>query len=214
MPHAEQCPRRSTLSPAPMIRIQAVTVSTSAAARRFRSPPSLAFWCVLYNSRQKTAEITAADAAFGTGAKAHVSDAANAANDALAPPQPHSVRLHRLDRGGAAGSVRRALALHFVVWTTLPALLYANLPLDLIEALTYRRMSSSATTSCRRCRGGWSRSCTRHSAPTPPLRAGASGGHYRFRRGVGDGAAAGRGDRHAHCRAHHRRHALPSSTRR
>jgi 4-amino-4-deoxy-L-arabinose transferase-like glycosyltransferase len=31
------------------------------------------------------------------------------------------------------------LALHFVVWTTLPALLYANLPLDLIEALTYGR---------------------------------------------------------------------------
>jgi 4-amino-4-deoxy-L-arabinose transferase-like glycosyltransferase len=29
------------------------------------------------------------------------------------------------------------LALHFVVWTALPALLYANLPLDLIEALTY-----------------------------------------------------------------------------
>jgi len=31
------------------------------------------------------------------------------------------------------------LALHFVVWTALPALLYANLPLDLIEALTYGR---------------------------------------------------------------------------
>ena len=31
------------------------------------------------------------------------------------------------------------LALHFVVWTVLPALLYANLPLDLIEALTYGR---------------------------------------------------------------------------
>jgi 4-amino-4-deoxy-L-arabinose transferase-like glycosyltransferase len=29
------------------------------------------------------------------------------------------------------------LALHFVVWTALPTLLYANLPLDLIEALTY-----------------------------------------------------------------------------
>jgi hypothetical protein len=29
------------------------------------------------------------------------------------------------------------LALHFVVWTALPALLYANLPLDLIEAVTY-----------------------------------------------------------------------------
>jgi len=31
------------------------------------------------------------------------------------------------------------LTLHFVVWTALPALLYANLPLDLIEALTYGR---------------------------------------------------------------------------
>jgi hypothetical protein len=29
------------------------------------------------------------------------------------------------------------LALHFTVWTALPALLYANLPLDLIEALIY-----------------------------------------------------------------------------
>jgi 4-amino-4-deoxy-L-arabinose transferase-like glycosyltransferase len=31
------------------------------------------------------------------------------------------------------------LAVHFAVWTALPALLYANLPLDLIEALTYGR---------------------------------------------------------------------------
>src|SRR3954447_19487654 len=31
------------------------------------------------------------------------------------------------------------LCLHFAVWTTLPALLYANLPLDLIEALMYGR---------------------------------------------------------------------------
>jgi len=31
------------------------------------------------------------------------------------------------------------LAMHFVVWTALPALLYANLPLDLIEALVYGR---------------------------------------------------------------------------
>ena len=31
------------------------------------------------------------------------------------------------------------LAVHCVVWTALPALLYANLPLDLIEALTYGR---------------------------------------------------------------------------
>ncbi|HMD73515.1 MAG TPA: hypothetical protein VKG05_06615, partial [Steroidobacteraceae bacterium] len=31
------------------------------------------------------------------------------------------------------------LALHFLVWTALPTLLYANLPLDLIEALIYGR---------------------------------------------------------------------------
>lgn len=31
------------------------------------------------------------------------------------------------------------LAIHFAVWTVLPALLYANLPLDLIEALVYGR---------------------------------------------------------------------------
>src|SRR5271170_5088729 len=31
------------------------------------------------------------------------------------------------------------LALHFAVWTALPTLLYANLPLDLIEALIYGR---------------------------------------------------------------------------
>jgi hypothetical protein len=31
------------------------------------------------------------------------------------------------------------LALHFAIWTALPTLLYANLPLDLIEALTYGR---------------------------------------------------------------------------
>ena len=39
-------------------------------------------------------------------------------------------------RPQAAGAF---LALHFAVWTALPALLYANLPLDLIEALTYGR---------------------------------------------------------------------------
>src|SRR5258708_16930663 len=31
------------------------------------------------------------------------------------------------------------LALHVVVWTALPTLLYPNLPLDMIEALTYGR---------------------------------------------------------------------------
>jgi hypothetical protein len=31
------------------------------------------------------------------------------------------------------------LALHLLIWTALPALLYPNLPLDLIAALTYGR---------------------------------------------------------------------------
>src|ERR1700733_8704956 len=39
-------------------------------------------------------------------------------------------------RGAAFGGF---LGLHFAVWTVLPALLYANLPLDLIEALTHGR---------------------------------------------------------------------------
>jgi 4-amino-4-deoxy-L-arabinose transferase-like glycosyltransferase len=52
--------------------------------------------------------------------------------------------------GGPAGAIRWIerrpgtafagfLALHFAIWTVLPALLYANLPLDLIEALVYGR---------------------------------------------------------------------------
>ena len=40
-------------------------------------------------------------------------------------------------RPGAAFGI--FLIVHFVVWTVLPALLYANLPLDLIEALVYGR---------------------------------------------------------------------------
>ena len=50
-------------------------------------------------------------------------------------------------KGGVAGFIERRpqaafgafLALHFAVWTALPAFLYANLPLDLIEAVTYGR---------------------------------------------------------------------------
>jgi Dolichyl-phosphate-mannose-protein mannosyltransferase len=49
--------------------------------------------------------------------------------------------------GGLIGWIERRpraafgwfLALHFAVWTALPTLLYANLPLDLIEALVYGR---------------------------------------------------------------------------
>src|SRR5436309_4860028 len=50
-------------------------------------------------------------------------------------------------RPGLVGAIERRpqasfagfLLLHFFVWTALPALLYPNLPLDLIEALTYGR---------------------------------------------------------------------------
>jgi 4-amino-4-deoxy-L-arabinose transferase-like glycosyltransferase len=50
-------------------------------------------------------------------------------------------------KGGLVGWIERRpgaafaafLAVHFTVWTVLPTLLYANLPLDLIEALTYGR---------------------------------------------------------------------------
>ncbi|MGC1447752.1 MAG: glycosyltransferase family 39 protein [Xanthobacteraceae bacterium] len=61
---------------------------------------------------------------------------------AAAKPAPKPAPLSRLwdgierrPRGAFAGF----LALHFAVWTALPALLYANLPLDLIEALIYGR---------------------------------------------------------------------------
>ena len=85
------------------------------------------------------------------------------------------------------------LALHLLVWTALPALLYPNLPLDLIEALTYGRE--------------WQLGYDK----LPPLpwwlvevvyrlvgrrrrllRAGAGRGGRRLRGGVGDRASAGR----------------------
>src|SRR6187455_3584239 len=54
-------------------------------------------------------------------------------------PAPDNVAV--LDRIVAAPGPALAaiLVLHAVVWTALPALLYANLPLDLIEALMYGR---------------------------------------------------------------------------
>jgi 4-amino-4-deoxy-L-arabinose transferase-like glycosyltransferase len=56
----------------------------------------------------------------------------------VAVPAPQSATAGWIERrpGAAFGGF---LALHFAVWTVLPALLYANLPLDLIEALTYGR---------------------------------------------------------------------------
>src|SRR5215469_3814756 len=70
---------------------------------------------------------------------------------AKSTPKPAATSLFATASKGGIGSVsswieRRPqaafsgfLALHFVVWTVLPTLLYANLPLDLIEALTYGR---------------------------------------------------------------------------
>src|SRR5580698_6814538 len=80
--------------------------SSSVHKRRGAASPLAAMAKLLlcfYNGRQGLQESTAADAAFGTGAKAHVG---NAANDACAPAGVRD-RLHRLDRGGAAGGVRR-----------------------------------------------------------------------------------------------------------
>src|SRR6202167_564702 len=56
----------------------------------------------------------------------------------VAVPAPQSGPAGWIERrpGAAFGGF---LALHFAVWTVLPALLYANLPLDLIEALSYGR---------------------------------------------------------------------------
>ena len=57
-------------------------------------------------------------------------------------PAPHPGFTHGLI-GWIEDAPRAAFAafltLHFVVWTALPTLLYANLPLDLIEAMTYGR---------------------------------------------------------------------------
>ena len=58
-----------------------------------------------------------------------------------ANPMPASRRLSILSRivAAPAQALGAILLLHAVVWTALPTLLYANLPLDLIEALTYGR---------------------------------------------------------------------------
>jgi hypothetical protein len=55
-----------------------------------------------------------------------------------APPGPISRVLGWIERKPQT-AFGAFLALHFAVWTALPALLYANLPLDLIEALIYGR---------------------------------------------------------------------------
>jgi hypothetical protein len=63
-----------------------------------------------------------------------------APDSAIAAPAPNS-----MPKAGPFAWIAREpdtafgafLALHFVVWTALPTVLYANLPLDLVEALTY-----------------------------------------------------------------------------
>src|ERR1700728_2198801 len=117
-----------------MIRIWSLAVSKSAAAPQARPPPWLSFCCAfitagrsgggrrLWNQREKLMsampqmpEITPLPRlAFGSGFVDWIETAPRAAFAAF-------------------------LALHFVFWTALPTLLYANLPLDLIEALTYGR---------------------------------------------------------------------------
>jgi hypothetical protein len=58
---------------------------------------------------------------------------------ALAPIPVHKRGLLAFIRHRPGAAFGAFLAVHFAVWTALPALLYANLPLDLIEALTYGR---------------------------------------------------------------------------
>jgi 4-amino-4-deoxy-L-arabinose transferase-like glycosyltransferase len=63
-----------------------------------------------------------------------------APDSAIAAPAPSSLpkpRLFAWIESQPDAAFGAFLALHFAVWTTLPTLLYANLPLDLIEALTY-----------------------------------------------------------------------------
>ncbi len=52
-------------------------------------------------------------------------------------PQSMSGLIAIIERRPQGATFAVFLALHVVVWTALPALLYPNLPLDLIEALTY-----------------------------------------------------------------------------
>jgi hypothetical protein len=69
-----------------------------------------------------------------------MSEPPNSAAAVAAPavPEPATGLIAWIQRRpGAAFGV--FLTVHFAVWTALPSLLYANLPLDLIEALTYGR---------------------------------------------------------------------------
>src|SRR6202163_995209 len=120
--------------PARMIRIRAVAVSTSAAAPQVRLPPWLSFWCAF---------ITAGKNCRKARRQAPPMEPARKVMSAM-PPMPENTPAPRLAFGAGfidwiEAAPRAAfaafLALHFVVWTALPTLLYAILPLDLIEAL-------------------------------------------------------------------------------
>ena len=54
-------------------------------------------------------------------------------------PKPRTDRLAAWTIRSSGRALSVVLGLHALVWTALPALLYANLPLDLIEALMYGR---------------------------------------------------------------------------
>ena len=63
----------------------------------------------------------------------------NLAATAPAPASARAAGLIRWIERRPGAAFAGFLAMHFAVWTVLPALLYANLPLDLIEALVYGR---------------------------------------------------------------------------
>jgi 4-amino-4-deoxy-L-arabinose transferase-like glycosyltransferase len=63
----------------------------------------------------------------------------NLAATAPAPASARAAGLIRWIERRPGAAFAGFLAVHFAVWTVLPALLYANLPLDLIEALVYGR---------------------------------------------------------------------------
>src|SRR3984957_1858083 len=131
-------PRGAHAGPAPMIRIRAVAVSTSAAAPQVRSPPWLSFWCAFITAGKNCSKARRPTPPLEPARKLM----------SAMPQMPEKTPAHRpafaagfFDWIEAAPRAAFAafLALHVVVWTALPALLYANLPLDLIEALTYGR---------------------------------------------------------------------------
>src|SRR5580700_11132929 len=121
-----------------MIRIWALAVSTSAAAPQVRPPPWLSFCCTFITAGKDCRKGRRRAPPLGPARKLM----------SAMPQMPEMTPAPRL--AFAAGFIdwveaapRTAfaafLALHFAVWTALPTLLYANLPLDLIEALTYGR---------------------------------------------------------------------------